>query len=264
MAPAVLNMEDISLRRGDVTILDGIDWCVRAGEHWAVLGPNGCGKTSLMMVATGYLPASRGRVFLIEGHISEIVLPEVRRRIGVVSGALADVMLVHHPRATGREVVLSGRYASLGLYERPDRAALDRAASILAELGAEVLADVPFRIMSTGQRQICLIGRCRMADGDLVILDEPCAGLDIAARERVLNALTSACRNGSSPPHILVTHHPAEIVPGITHVLLMREGRVAACGPREEVLTAAHLSAAYGLPLHVEHRNGRVRVHPAD
>jgi len=262
MSRLVLEMEDVHLRRGDAAILTGIDWRVATGQHWAVLGPNGSGKTSLLLVAMGYVPSSRGRVFLLEGHISRIVLPEVRRRVGFVSAALADVMLMRHGRTTGLDIVLSGRHASLGLYESGPRATARAALKMLGRLGVERLADVPFQTMSTGERQVCLVARCYMADSELLILDEPCAGLDIAARETVLAAVAGACRSASSRPHILVTHHPEEIVPGITHVLLLAGGRPIALGRRREVLTEANLSAAYGVPLRVASQDGRVWVRP--
>jgi iron complex transport system ATP-binding protein len=262
MDETVLQMQDIHFRRGDAHILRGVDWQVCRGQHWAVLGPNGSGKTTLMMIATGYLPSSRGRVYLIEGHISEIVLPEVRKRIGVVSNALSDAMLKRHDRTTGLKIALSGRQASLGLYQPPTGRDIAEARAALDELGAGHLADKPYRTMSTGERQICMVARCHMARADLVILDEPCVGLDVAAREAVLGVLDRACAAPDAPPHVLVTHHAEEVVPGITHVLLLGQGRAVACGVREHVLSEAHLSAAFGLPLRVERNAGRTWVRP--
>jgi iron complex transport system ATP-binding protein len=263
MSDLVLHMQDIHFRRGGAHILRGVDWEVRRGQHWAVLGPNGSGKTTLVMIATGYLPSSRGRVYLIEGHISEIVLPEVRKRIGVVSNALSDVMLTHHDRTTGLKIALSGRQASLGLYRPPTRQDMADARAALDELGAGHLADKPYRTMSTGERQVCMVARCHMARADLVILDEPCVGLDVAAREAVLGVLDRACRAPGAPPHVLVTHHAEEIVPGITDVLLLGEGRAVACGSRQDVLCETHLSEAFGLPLEVQTDAGRTWVRPA-
>jgi len=257
-----LAMEDTHFRRGDAVVLRGITWRVRQGEHWAVVGPNGSGKTTLMMIATGYLPSSGGRTYLIDGWMSEIVLPDVRRRLGFFSASLTDTMMAHHAHARGLDVVLSGRHASLGLYRGPTEDEVEEARRILQWLGGEHLAEVRFGVMSTGQRQICLVGRCHMARSDLVILDEPCAGLDIAARERVLAALERTCRRPEAPPHVLITHHPQEIVPSVTHVLLLHGGRAVAQGPKEQVLTEEHLSATFGLPLRVHHDEGRVWVSP--
>jgi iron complex transport system ATP-binding protein len=262
MSETRLQMEDVAFRRGDSVVLDGIDWQVRAGEHWAVLGPNGCGKTTLMMVATGYVPSSRGRVFLLDGYMSEIALPRVRQRVGLASAALHDHMLRHRRKTSGLEVVLGGRHASLGLFRRPSSEELSRAEDLLEQFGAADLRDVTFDLMSTGQRQRCMVARCYMAESDLVILDEPCAGLDIAARENLLGALRRACRRHAQTPHILVTHHPSEIVPEITHVLLLREGRVVARGPKREVLTEPNLEETYRMPLRVIRDDGRVWVLP--
>lgn len=257
-----LQLDSIHYRRAERHILKGIDWRVREGEHWAVVGPNGCGKTSLMMVATGYEPSSAGEVYLVSGYIREITLPAVRREVGFVSSQLTEVMAQHRRAATGLETVLSGRYASLGIYERPTPAALAEARRTLRRLGAAHLEDVPFGKMSTGQRQICLIGRCFMARSKLMILDEPCAGLDLATREVVLRALSAACARRPNRPVVLITHHPEEIMPAITHVLLMRDGRAIAQGPKDAVLTHASLEAAYGLPLRVVRQDGRVWIVP--
>ncbi len=263
MSDVRLQMEAVAFRRGEATVLQGIDWRVRQGEHWAVLGPNGSGKTTLMLAASGYVPTSGGRVFLLEGYMSDIALPRVRRRVGIASAALHDHMLRHRRRSTGLEVVLSGRDGSLGLFRRPTAEEVDRAEELLDQFGARALRDMRFDLMSTGQRQRCLVARCYMAQSDLVILDEPCAGLDIAAREKLLQALRSACCRFRDTPHVLVTHHPSEIVPEITHVLMLRGGRVLVQAPRDEALTEENLRAAFGTPLHVVRDDGRVWVLPA-
>ncbi|MHC4592389.1 MAG: ABC transporter ATP-binding protein [Planctomycetota bacterium] len=257
MGRTLLSVEDVSFRRGDTRVLHGISWRVSAGEHWAVLGPNGSGKTTLAMIATGYVPSSGGRVFLVDGYISDVVLPAVREKVGLVSAALTDVMLRHRGRTTGLEAVLSGQYASLGLYRRPTAAELAKARRIIRRFGIEHLADAPFSLMSTGQRQRCLVARCYMAESELVILDEPCAGLDTGAREGLLSGLEQACQKRPDVPQVLVTHHVEEIVPSITHVLLLRDGRTVAQGPKDDVLNEANLEATFGLPLEVIRNNGR-------
>ncbi len=262
LTTTVISLEGVSFRRGDARVLHDIDWCVRAGEQWAVLGPNGAGKTTLVMIATGYVPSSAGRVYLLEGYISRIVLPRVRERVGLVSGALTDAMLKHRGSTTGLEVVLSGRYASLGYYQRPTPDELRRARAIIEQLDIGHLAEKTFGLMSTGQRQICLIARCHMAHSEVVILDEPCAGLDIATREGLLAGLERACRDEPDVPQVLVTHHPEEIMPGVTHVLLLREGRVVAQGPKAGVLTEENLTATFGLPVEVIQKDARVWVVP--
>ena len=258
----VLSVEDVTFRRDEAHALRGVSWCVRAGEHWAVLGPNGAGKTTLIMIATGYQPASTGRVFLLDGYVSEIVLPRVRERVALVSAALSDVMLQHRGDTTGLEVVLSGRYASLGYYVRPQPEELEKARQIVRRMGIEHLADVKYNRMSTGQRQRCLIARSYMADCELAILDEPCAGLDVAAREDLLAGFAAACRERPDVPRVLVTHHPEEIVPGITHVLLLRGGQAVAQGAKNDVMTEQNLEATFGIPLRLVRERGRTWVIP--
>ncbi|MHC4789750.1 MAG: ATP-binding cassette domain-containing protein, partial [Planctomycetota bacterium] len=146
----------------------------------------------------------------------------MRERVGLVSAALTDVMVQHRARTTGLETVLSGRFASLGLYRRPTRRELAKARRIIRRFGLAHLAEARFNLMSTGQRQMCLVARCYMAESDLVVLDEPCAGLDLAAREALLSGLERACRGRPEVPNVLVTHHVEEIVPSISHVLLLR------------------------------------------
>jgi iron complex transport system ATP-binding protein len=262
MPETVLSLEDIAFRREDAHALRGVTWRVRAGEHWAVLGPNGSGKTTLMMIAAGYLPSSGGRTYLVDGYISEIVLPEVREKVGIVSAALSEVMVRNFGATTGLRVVLSGRYGSLGLYRRPTEEDLAEAQRLMERFDIAGLADAQFATMSTGQRQVCLIARSQMARSALVILDEPCAGLDLARREHLLAAIDDACRRRPGVPHVLVTHHPQEIVPAMTHVLLLREGRVVAQGSKDGVLTEENLKATFGLPLRIIRERGRVWVIP--
>lgn len=257
-----LRLEGVCFWRGDVRVLHNVNWTVRAGEHWAVLGPNGSGKTSLMMIATGYEHSSLGEVFLLDGYIGDIVLPEVRLKIGFASAQLTEVLIQNQSRVTGLEIALSGRYASIGLFQRPSRNALREARRALASLNASHLEDAPFVKMSTGQRQICFIARCLMARSKLTILDEPCAGLDLATRELVLRTVGNACRRNPNNPQVLITHHPEEIVPEITHVLLLGGGEVVAQGLRRRVLTRPNLEAAYGVPLRLIRQNDRIWIVP--
>lgn len=262
MDGTVLSLEEIAFRRADTEVLHGVSWRVRTGQHWAVLGPNGSGKTTLMMIAAGYLPSSGGRTFLLDGYISEIVLPAARQKVGFVSAALSEAMVRNFGATTGLRVVLSGRYGSLGLYCRPEPEDLEDAARVMGRFGIRELADAQFGTMSTGQRQMCLIARSQMAKSALVILDEPCAGLDLARREHLLGALDEGCRLRPHVPQVLVTHHPQEIVPAITHVLLLREGQALAQGQKDEVLTQENLEATFALPLRVIHQGERVWVIP--
>ncbi|MCG3196919.1 MAG: ATP-binding cassette domain-containing protein [Candidatus Omnitrophica bacterium] len=257
-----LVLDSVHYFRGEKRILEDITWRVCQGEHWAILGPNGSGKSTLVEIATGYIGASLGRVFLLEGWLSEIVLPEVRRRVGFVSASFADHLLRWREHTTALEVVLSGRRALLGPVRQSSEAEKAEALVLLAQSGCAHLRDTPFFILSSGERQACLIARARMAQSELLILDEPCAGLDPAARERTLAALEGACRNGRRVPQILITHHPEEIVPGISHVLLLREGKVVAQGPKEEILTESLLGETFGIRLRLVREGERVWAVP--
>jgi iron complex transport system ATP-binding protein len=259
-----LIVQDVRTWRENTLILDGINWEVRQGEHWALLGPNGSGKTSLLMALTGYLPISRGRVFLLDGWIGQIHLPSRRKRVGVVSQALAERMVKNAPRATAVDVVLSGLYGSIGLWDAVSEAERQRALDILAELGHANLVLKPFSLLSTGERQACMLGRSRMARNELVLLDEPCAGLDLAARECFLAGLEAMLNDPPCPTVIFITHHPEEIVPNITHALLLRGGQVVAAGEKAAVMTPALLSQTFGLPLRVTRENDRYWTMPAE
>lgn len=252
-----LKLEEVSFRRGEKWILRNIDWEIHQGQHWAVLGANGSGKTTLVRVATGYEGSSWGRVFLIEGWISEIVLPEVRKKVGFVSSALVDHLLRWWGHTYGEEVVASGKQAVIGDYKRASQEDLARSRETLESLGFGYLAQARFGLMSSGERQICLFARSRMGDNDLLIFDEPCAGLDLCSREKVLSGLREACLAPEAPPTILITHHSEEILPEMTHVLLLRKGQVVACGPKQQVLNDELLSLTYGLPIHVYQTEGR-------
>lgn len=252
-----LTMEGVSFRRGDKWILRHIDWEVRRGQHWAVLGANGSGKTTLVRIATGYEGSSSGRVFLIEGWISEIVLPEVRKRVGFVSSALVDHLLRWWRHTLGEEVVASGRDAMIGDYKRASESERVRSREILENLGFGYLAQARFGLMSSGERQICLLARSRMSQNDLLIFDEPCAGLDLSSREKVLTGLREICLAPDAPSVILITHHSEEILPEMTHVLLLRQGQVVASGPKEEIMTDDLLSLTYGVPIRVHRMEKR-------
>ncbi len=257
-----LRMEDVHYWRGDDQILSRINWEVKKGENWAVLGSNGSGKTTLMRIATGYIGTSHGRVYLLEGWISEIILPKVRQKVGFVSSVVADHLLRWWTHTPGVEVVASGKEAVIGAFSRATHLEREHAASLLDQLGFPQLTQRPFGLMSSGERQICLIARAQNSVKGLTILDEPCAGLDLAAREKTLLALERACSTKAPQSHILVTHHPEEIVPSISHVLLLRAGEVVAKGVKHQVLTQENLSATYGLPLRVVKDHGRFWVIP--
>ena len=238
----ILSVSDLTIRRGDTRILDAVSWTVWRGEHWVILGANGSGKTSLLGALTGYLTPTEGEISVLGETFGASDWRELRKRIGIVSSSVRQMMADHEPALTS---VVSGKYAMID-YWGPTRAA-DRttARGILRQVEAEYLADRPWLVLSQGERQRVLIGRALMASPRLLILDEPCAGLDPVAREHFLAFLERLGRRRGAPALVFVTHHVEEIVPVFTHALLLRAGRVVAGGEKRAVLTSARLSETF-------------------
>ncbi len=254
-ATEVLALRDATLVRDGRAIVEGVTWTVREGERWVVLGPNGSGKTSLIRLASMNAHPSSGTVTVPGERLGTTDVRVLRRRIGLASAALADVLRAD---LSAREVVMTARYAALEPwwhhYTDAERA---RAAELLERTGAGPLADRRLGTLSSGERQRVALARTLMAEPDLVLLDEPTAGLDLVGREDLVSRLGALAADPTTPPTVLVTHHTEEIPPRFTHGLLLRGGRVQAAGPLADVLTADALSYCFGLPLGLEHRHGR-------
>jgi iron complex transport system ATP-binding protein len=248
----ILNVTGLCVSRGRTEILRCVDWRVRRGEHWVILGPNGCGKTSLLKSITGYLSPSSGSIALLGETYGETDWRDLRLKIGIVTSALQASI---PPAETALETVVSGRYAQLDLWAHPTRAETAAAARLLRFVGGAHLARREWMHLSQGERQRILIARSLMARPRLLILDEPCAGLDPVAREEFLWFVEGVARRRGGPALVLVTHHAEEIMPAFTHALLLREGRVFDSGPRLRVVTTRGLSGAFGARISV----GRVR-----
>jgi iron complex transport system ATP-binding protein len=275
--------EQVSYRQQGSDILTDIDWRIEGGKHWAVLGPNGSGKTTLLRIVCGYLWPTSGRVLRLGQELLD--LSELRRSIGwISSGMIAEIP----PGDTGLETVVSGRLAQIGLKRFPSYGPTDAdftdAAEELARLGCDSLANKPFGVLSQGERQQVLIARARMARPLLLVLDEPCAGMDPGVRERFLGWLDERITNDearltndeggddgtdirhssivirqSIPTTVLVTHHVEEIVPGIRNTLILSGGRVHAAGPTPVVLTQETIETVYGTKLaRIEASGGRL------
>jgi iron complex transport system ATP-binding protein len=251
----VLDLQGVSIRRGAKTILDTVTWQVRDGERWVVLGRNGAGKTTLLQIAAGRMHPTSGTADLLGERMGRVDVFELRQRIGLASSALADRI---PPGERVRDVVLTAAYGMTGrwreTYEEPDE---QRATDLMAAFGVADLADRTFGTLSEGERKRAQIARSLMVDPELLLLDEPAAGLDLGGREELVAALAELASDPRSPVLILVTHHVEEIPPGFTHLLLLRDGQVHAAGPLDEVLDDEQLSAAFGLPLTVERHQGR-------
>lgn len=250
--PFIIEIDNIHWRRGDELILRNICWRVRNGEHWALLGLNGSGKTTLLNMITGYLWPTEGHVAVLGHRFGTVDLRELRKRIGWVSSSFQERI---HPREKALDVVLSGLYASIGLFEHPDPASVDKALELMESLGCRHTADRAYTTCSHGEKQKLLIARALMAEPQLLILDEPCTGLDFVARESLLHDIAELGRRPGGPTLLYVTHHVEEIVPEFTHTLLLRNGGIAGKGPTADVLTDDIVSAAFGVPVRV-HRNG--------
>ncbi|MBM63817.1 MAG: iron ABC transporter ATP-binding protein [Acidobacteria bacterium] len=259
MDPAeVLTLARVSLIREGSMILNRITWRVRSGERWVVLGPNGSGKTTLCQVITLYQHPSDGTVTVLGARLGQTDVRSLRLRIGVTSSALSAMI---SPKLTAEQVVVSGRHAALAhWWHRYDDGDWKQARSCLQRVECLPQANQRFGTLSSGERQRVLLARALMCNPDLLVLDEPNAGLDLPGRERLVQSLANLADSPSAPPLILVSHHVDEIPQGFTHALLLVSGEVAAAGPIERVLTSSHLSDCFGLSLDIEHRGGRWRA----
>ena len=251
----VIRMEGVSVRRGPTTLLRDVSWSVEEDERWVVLGPNGAGKTTLLRLAAAELHPSSGVVHLLGERLGRVDIFELRPRIGFCSYALGA-------RVPGdeivRDVVVSAGYARLGRWrEAYDPQDLDRAESLLEALGIFALAARRYGTLSEGERKRTLIARSLMADPELLLLDEPAAGLDLGGREDLVARLSRLALDAEAPASVLVTHHVEEIPPGYTHGMLLREGGVVAQGLLPEVMTEENLSTTFGMPLVVNADAGR-------
>jgi iron complex transport system ATP-binding protein len=253
----VLDVSGVRVLRGRTTILHDVAWQVRPGENWVILGANGSGKTSLLKVLHGHLPPTAGEIAVLGQRYGASDWRELRLKLGVVMSAFVAAI---PPAEIARDTVISGKFAQLDLWarvRRADRLAADR---LLRLVGATRIARREWAYLSQGERQRILIARALMARPRLLILDEPCAGLDPVAREKFLNFLDRLARKRGAPALVLVTHHVEEITPAFTHALLLRGGRVVAAGPRARLLTSRHLSATFGAPLRLTHTRGRYQL----
>ena len=253
--PAALSLRDVTVRFGDHTALDGVTWAVDEGQRWVVVGPNGSGKTTITRLATGYLHPTSGEVTILGHRLGRVDVRELRREVGLASAAVSRML---RPGVTALEAVLSARHAALETwwhhYDAVDR---ERALALLAAAGLGGAEDRTFAELSEGERQQVILARTLMQQPGILILDEPAAGLDLAARERLVTRLASLAADPSMPPLVFVTHHLEEVPPGFTHALLLREGATVAAGPLEDVLTTARVSECFGLPVRVDHDGGR-------
>src|SRR4051794_965167 len=251
----VLDLAEVVVRRGQKHLLDDVTWEIAEGERWIVLGPNGAGKTTLLQVIAGQLHPTSGWAAILGEALGETDVSELRTRVGLASAALADRL----PRGEiVRDVVLTASYGMVGRW-REKYTDLDRqrAEVLLRALGVMHLADRTYGTLSEGERKRVQIARAMMPDPELVLLDEPAAGLDLGGREDLVRRLSKLARDPKAPMMVLVTHHVEEVPDGFTHAMLLRRGSVLAAGPIGEVFTERNLSRCFGVQLEIEYRQNR-------
>jgi iron complex transport system ATP-binding protein len=252
---AVLQFVDVTVRRGTKVLLDRITWTVEEDERWAMLGPNGAGKSTLLAIAAGTLHPTSGTAYVLGEQLGRVDVFELRPRIGIATAGIAERI---PPGELVTDVVVSAGYGVLGRWrEAYGRRDVRRAGKLLDRFGVGHLAERTFGTLSEGERKRVQIARALMTDPELLLLDEPAAGMDLGGREDLLRRLTRFAADPDAPASVLVTHHVEEIPPGISHVLLLREGTVVASGLARQVLTDDNLSTTFGIPLHVWRRDGR-------
>ncbi|MFD4182884.1 ABC transporter ATP-binding protein [Rhodococcus sp. NPDC058514] len=251
----LIDFEDVLIRRGGVTLVGPVTWKVELDEKWVVLGPNGAGKTSLLRIAAAEVHPTSGKAHLLGEVLGRVDVSELRPRIGLSSSSLAH-------RVPADEVVLdlvvSAGYAVLGRWrERYEEMDTTRAVEMLESLGAEHLANRTYGTLSEGERKRVLIARALMTDPELLLLDEPAAGLDLGGREELVARLSDLAADPDAPATVLITHHVEEIPPGFTHALLLKEGGVIAQGLIDDVITAENLTHAFSQAISLDKVDGR-------
>lgn len=248
---AVAELAEVSVRRGNTTILDHIDLVISEGQRWLIIGPNGAGKTTLLQLLAAQMHPTLGVVSLLGEYLGAVDVFELRPRIGVSSAALSARI---PPRERVRDVVISSAYGVIGRWrEDYDDFDYERANQLMSALRIDKLAERRYSTLSEGEAKRVEIARALMSDPELLLLDEPGGGLDLAGREILVSTLSTLFTDPGAPATVLVTHHLEEVPAGITHVLLLSEGKKIAAGPIDQVLTDELMSKAFRMPLRVFH-----------
>lgn len=252
---AILELSDISVRRGDRIILGPLNWQVLEGERWVILGPNGAGKTTLLQICSSLIHPTTGEINILGEKLGKVDVFELRTRIGLTSSALVEQLPADE---LVMDVVLTAAYAMMGRWqEKYDLWDESRAMALLTALGVRELGERLFGSLSEGEKKRVQIARALMADPELLLLDEPASSLDLGGREDLLRRIESLSKDPLAPATVIVTHHIEEIPVGTTHALLLREGAVVAQGEVASVITDQNLTQAYGLAITVQTEGGR-------
>jgi len=251
----VLRLRSVGVRRDGNMLLRNVDWTAHEDERWVVIGPNGAGKTTLLQVAASLLFPSEGEVEILGERLGQVDVFELRPRIGFSSASVAEKV---PPGEKVIDLVLTASYAVLGRWqEEYDSSDVTRAVEMLDALGCAHLIRRKFGTLSEGERKRVQIARALMPDPELLLLDEPAAGLDLGGREDLVRRLGALAKDPNAPMSVLVTHHVEEVPDGFTHAMLLRRGSVIASGPMAHVFTERNLSRCFGVPLSIEHRQAR-------
>jgi iron complex transport system ATP-binding protein len=259
-APPVLDLHDVTYRRGSSEIIRGVSFTVRAGEHWAMLGPNGAGKSTLLGFCGAVTHPSSGTVHVLGQQLGRVELQALRRAIGHVNP--------RHPLRNPlpvRDVVLTGLTGSIERAPRwqPTAEEGSRADELIESLGLAGKSGFRWNVLSQGERGRVLIARALVCEPRLILLDEPSTGLDIAAREQLLESIDLLAVTHPDVASVLVTHHLEELPSSTTHALLLADGRVVSAGPAADAITSKHVSAAFQHPIEVGYDDGRWRARAA-
>lgn len=255
----LVQIRDLEVHRGNRKILRGVDWTIRPGEHWVVLGPNGCGKTSLLKALTGYFTPTSGEIHLLDGTFGETDWRELRKKTGLVSASIAQMMA---PEDTTEDIVTGGAFSMIGCWGRIPAKIRTSARQWLRRCEAASLIGRPWIILSQGERQRVLIARALIAQPSILLLDEPCAGLDPVARNHFLQFLNRLSSSPDTPSITLITHHVEEILPFYTHALLLSKGRVIASGPVKKTLSSPLLGKTFGEPVRLKKTGNGYSLQP--
>lgn len=253
----ILQISDLSVVRGGIQILDSLSWRIEKGQHWVILGPNGSGKSSLLSALAGYLTPTSGEFQVLGETFGETDWRDLRTHLGIVSATVASMVPPEEPAAY---TVLSGHSAQIGLWGHPKKDDLAIASKLLDTVEAAHLADRRWAVLSQGEKQRVLIARALVHKPRMLILDEPCAGLDPIAREHFLSFLTRMIDRVKGPSITLVTHHVEEIAPGFTHALLIKNGRAHTSGPIPTALRSSTLSDLFDNELELKKLKGRYQL----
>ena len=253
----MIHIENITLYRNEKLILDNLNWHVEKNQHWAILGLNGSGKTTLLKVINGYIWPNEGSVQVLGETYGETYIPKLRSRIGWVSNAMVDNF---NWQDNAIEIVLSGKFGALRLFEDVTDEEINQALKIMKHFNCDHLANKTFDHLSQGERQRVQISRALMADPEILILDEPCSGLDLIERENMLQTIEQIADREDCPTLIYVTHHVEEILPCFNRILLLKDGQDVAAGTREEILTESKLSDFFGRNVSLQIERERVWI----